>query len=86
VSLMLPICPWCAGFTVTVRRLYAVCLANEEKVLSTELLYYHSSIAPPQLSFGRPTTKQASLTASFSSAPRQPRKMQLLTSHCFTIA
>ena len=31
VSLMLPICPWCAGFTGPVERLCVVRLANEEK-------------------------------------------------------
>jgi hypothetical protein len=57
VSLMLPICPWCAGFTGTVERLCVVRLANEED----EVLYCHSSIAPLLLSFGWPTAKQAKL-------------------------
>jgi hypothetical protein len=43
---MFPICPWCAGFTNTVKRLCAVRLANEEEVLC-----FHSFIAPPQLFF-----------------------------------
>jgi hypothetical protein len=38
----------------TVERLRAVRLAIKEE----EVLYCHSSIAPPQLSFGRPTAKQ----------------------------
>lgn len=46
MSLMLPICLWCAEFTSTVERLCVVRLANEEKYF-----YCHSSIAPPQLSF-----------------------------------